>query len=167
MKRVINLADVNIKPRPQSFAATSDTAQRFDAARGEIGREIGATRLGYNLTVVPAGKSAFPFHNHHVNEEMFLILEGSGELRVGSEVTAIKQNDVIACPPGGPELAHQITNNGQTDLKYLAVSTLESPEYVEYPDSGKFGVYGKRTDSDEDIHYIGRASGAVDYWDGE
>ena len=67
MKRVINLADVNIKPRPQSFSATSDTAQRFDAARGEIGREIGATRLGYNLTIVPAGKSAFPFHNHHVN----------------------------------------------------------------------------------------------------
>ena len=167
MKRIINLADVNVKPRQPSFAAPADAAQRFDAARGEISRSIGAKRLGYNLTVVPAGNSAFSFHNHHVNEEMFLILEGSGELRVGSEVIAIKPNDVIACPPGGPELAHQIINNGQIDLKYLAVSTLDSPEYVEYPDSGKFGVYGKRADSDEDINYVGRTSGAIDYWDGE
>ena len=48
--------------------------------------------------------------------------------------------DIIACPPGGPETAHQLINTGEGELKYLAVSTKLSPELCEYPDSGKFGV---------------------------
>ncbi len=43
---------------------------------------------------------------------MFLILEG--ELRFGNERFAIRKHEVIACPPGGPEGAHQIINTGET-----------------------------------------------------
>ena len=50
-----------------------------------VGPRIGAQLLGYNITAVAPGKRAFPLHNHHVNEEMFFILSGSGELRVGDE----------------------------------------------------------------------------------
>lgn len=166
--KVINLSDVKVKPRPAGFAAVGGAADRFDAMRGDISRPLGAEKLGYNLTVVPPGKAAFPLHNHHVNEELFLILEGRGELRVGNDVTTVKPMDVIACPPGGPETAHQLINTGDEVLKYLAVSTLESVDYVEYPDSGKFGVYGTRAGvHQQGIHYVGREEDAVDYWDGE
>lgn len=168
MKYVINIADVELKPRPESFAATGAAADKFDALTGALSSRMGAQKLGYNLTVVPPGKCAFPFHNHHVNEELFLVLEGTGELRIGADTTKIKAMDVIACPPGGPELAHQILNSGDTDLKYLAVSTVESPEYVEYPDSGKFGVYGKSAGSGKGrIAFLGRSEDGLDYWDGE
>ena len=50
---------------------------RFAARMGPISRKIGARGLGYNLTVVPAGKRAFPFHSHRVNDEMFFVIEGS------------------------------------------------------------------------------------------
>lgn len=53
---------------------------------------------------------------------------------------AIKEGDVIACPPGGPEIAHQIINDSDYELKYQAVSTTLSPEVAEYPDSEKTGV---------------------------
>lgn len=166
--KVINLSDVEIKPRATGFAARGKAADKFDAMRGELSRALGAEKLGYNLTVVPPGKAAFPLHNHHVNEEMFLILEGTGELRVGDDVTNVKVHDVIACPPGGPESAHQLINTGDQALKYLAISTLESIEYVEYPDSGKFGVYGKRAgDEQRSIQYMGRDEDSIDYWDGE
>jgi uncharacterized cupin superfamily protein len=46
----------------------------FEARLGDIGRRLGAQKLGYNLTVVPPGKRAFPFHNHHINEEMFVVV---------------------------------------------------------------------------------------------
>ncbi len=167
-KQIINLDEVKVKPRHESFAATGAAADKFDAISGSISRMLGAQKLGYSLTVVPPGKSAFPAHNHHVNEEMFLILEGTGELRVGDTTTAVRKHDVIACPPGGPETAHQIMNNSNADLKYLAISTLQSPEYVEYPDSGKFGVYGERVDTNKDsISFVGRVDQGVDYWDGE
>lgn len=74
--------------------------------------------------VVPPGKFQCPFHNHHGEEEMFLIIEGEGELRFGDRRYPIRKHDVIACPPGGPEVAHQIINTGTTAMRYLALSTL-------------------------------------------
>jgi len=160
-KHIINLADVELQPRPPQFAPTGAAAQRFDARVGQIGRQIGAKKLGYNLTAVPPGKRAYPFHNHRLNEEMFYILEGRGEVRVGAETFPIRAGDFIACPPGGPELAHQIVNTGTAELKYLAVSTMQGPEVCEYPDSGKIGVLA------DSIRYVNRSDSQVGYWEGE
>lgn len=113
----------------------------FSAKLGRLSREIGAKMLGYNVTVLPPGKRAFPAHNHRANEEMFFILDGHGEIRVGRETYPVRKGDVIACSPGGPETAHTIINTSQAELRYLAVSTMVSPELVEYPDSGKIAGY--------------------------
>ena len=137
---IINVADVELQPRPEAFAATGSAAEIFDARAGFVGRSLGAQKLGYNITAVPPGKRAFPFHNHRVNEEMFFILEDEGEVRIGETRYPIRSGDIIACPAGGPETAHQIINTSTVDIKYLAVSTQRSPEVAEYPDSGKFGV---------------------------
>lgn len=110
---------------------------RYTSSRAQISDHIGAKKLGYNLTVVPPGKTQCPFHNHHGEEEMFFIIEGEGELRFGEQRYPIRRHDVIACPPGGPEVAHQIINTGSTDLRYLALSTLVEVEACEYPDSQK------------------------------
>ena len=137
---ILNLADVELQPRPAAFAATGPAALRYDARMGMIAPRLGAQKLGYNLTAVPPGKRAFPFHNHRINEEMFFVVDGTGEIRIGEAVYPIRPGDVIACPPGGKEIAHQIVNTGTIELRYLAVSTKLSPEIAEYPDSGKFGV---------------------------
>jgi uncharacterized cupin superfamily protein len=158
---ILNIAEVELKARPPAFAATGPAAERFDARMGVIASKLGAQKLGYNVTAVPPGKRAFPFHNHWVNEEMFYVLEGTGEVRIGEAVYPIRAGDVIACPPGGKETAHQIVNSGTVDLKYLAVSTRLSPDIAEYPDSGKFGVLA------ESFRFVGREGNAVPYWDGE
>jgi mannose-6-phosphate isomerase-like protein (cupin superfamily) len=77
----------------------------YTSSRGRISDHIGAKKLGYNLTVLPPGKAQCPFHCHRGEEEMFLILEGEGELRFGDKRYPIRKHDVIACPPGGPEVA--------------------------------------------------------------
>jgi uncharacterized cupin superfamily protein len=120
--------------------------------------------------VVPPGKRAFPFHNHRVNEEMFFVLEGEGEVRIGAERHPIRRGDVIASVPGGPELAHQIVNTSNSELRYLSVSTKMSPELVEYPDSGKFGVGAEFPGSDgkpKTVRFLGRMNASIDYWEGE
>lgn len=48
---------------------------------------------------------------------------------------------MIACPPGKRLVAHQIVNTGDTDLRYLAISTKERVDIVEYPDSNKVGAF--------------------------
>ena len=143
----------------------------FAARIAQIGPLIGTRQLGLRLCVVPPGKKAWPFHNHHVNEELFFILDGTGTLRFGSETYAVKAGDVIACPAGGPETAHQLIASAESELRYLAISTMLQPEVAEYPDSGKFIVMSGSAPggdkADRRLEYIGRKDSAVDYWDGE
>lgn len=138
----------------------------YTSSRGQISDHIGARKLGYNLTVLPPGKVQCPFHSHHGEEEMFLILEGEGELRFGDRCYPIRKHDVIACPTGGPEVAHQIINTGTQTMRYFALSTLADLEVCEYPDSGKILVAsGKR--GERGLRKMLRAENTVDYYDRE
>lgn len=170
-KPIINIADVVFESRPPIFAPSEAVAERFDARMGYISPRIGAQKLGYNITAVPPSKSAFPSHNHHANEEMFFVLQGSGELRVGETAYPIRVGDVMACPAGGKEMAHQIINTGTEELRYLAVSTKLSPEFVEYPTSGKFGILAELPASADGkpqrFMFVGRESQSLNYWEGE
>jgi uncharacterized cupin superfamily protein len=161
---ILNIADVEYRRWGHG--------DRFEARIGAIGGRLGAQKLGYNVTVLAPGKRAFPFHNHNVNEEMFFVLEGEGEVRIGESRHAIRAGDVIACPPGGPESAHQIVNTSATaELKYLAVSTRLAPEVLEYPDSGKFGVLAELAPGADGkprpFRFVSRVDANVDYWEGE
>lgn len=144
---------------------------KFLARLARLGTHIGAKDLGCMLITVPPGKCAFPFHAHHANEEMFIILQGIGEYRVGRLSYPVRPGDVIAAPSGKAETAHQIRNVGDSILKYLAISTMNDPDVVEYPDSGKFLVMSKipedRDLAKAGIRYIGRSENSLDYWDGE
>jgi uncharacterized cupin superfamily protein len=145
---------------------------RFEARIAPVGPLLGARKLGYNVTAVAPGKRAFPFHNHHANEELFFILEGEGVLRFGTAEHPVRKGDIIGCPPGGPEAAHQLVNTGTTELRYLAVSTTIDTDVFQYPDSGKFGVVGGRGPGRplNEATFPARCvpeSAAVDYWHGE
>lgn len=163
MKPFMNLADVPL--------ATQQHGDRYEARLGQIGAALGAEKLGCRLAVVPPGKRAWPYHSHHANEEMFVIMSGEGKLRYGGETHAVKVGDVIMCKVGGAETAHQLINTGSADLRYLAISTMIAPDVTEYPDSGKFGVMaGAAPGGDKSkrrFQFTGRPGSVVDYWDGE
>lgn len=169
LKPVVNLADLEFQPR--MAPVTGAAVERYEASFARVGALIGSRQLGYNITAVPPGKRAFPFHSHRVNEEMFFVLAGSGEVRIGAETYPLRQGDFVCCPIGGPETAHQIINTGHDELRYLAVSTQRAPEIWEYPDSGKFGVISEFSppngDQSNAFRLFGRVAGATDYWDGE
>ena len=168
-KPIVNVDELTFSPRHPDFSP--EGKDQFEVQTAPVAGLIGACRLGYNVTMIPAGKAAYPFHAHRTNEEMFFVLQGTGEVRFGSRTYPIRAGDFIACPPGGAEVAHQIRNTGDGDLRFLAVSTLLSPEINEYPDSGKFGVYADLpSDDDGKVEYFsfqGRRDMNLDYWDGE
>lgn len=170
-KPIINAADVELEARPAAFAPSGPAAERFDARMAYIGPRIGAQKLGYNITAVPPGKRAFPFHNHRVNEEMFFVLQGTGEIRIGESTYPIRPGDIIACPAGAKETAHQIINTGTDELRYLAVSTKLSPEIAEYPDFRKFAVLAEFPPGPDGkpprFAFVAREGDSRDYWEGE
>jgi uncharacterized cupin superfamily protein len=101
---------------------------------------------------------------------MFYILQGTGELRVGGERYSLRAGDFIASPPGGPDSAHQIINTGSEELRYLAVSTMITPDVAEYPDSGKVALVSRQPAAGGElrvVRQIGRPDSSIEYWDGE
>jgi uncharacterized cupin superfamily protein len=158
-RSIVNIADVPLQD--------SGHGDAFAVKLGRIGPLIGSTGIGCRLHVVPSGKRAFPFHRHHVIHELFFIVTGTGEYRLGKEKHAIREGDVIAAPAGGE--AHQIINTGGGELRYLAFSSKSEVDVVEYPDSGKFSTIAGVKNADfrnATFRYLGRPAPA-DYWDGE
>lgn len=138
---------------------------------GSMAPAIGAQKLGCRLTVVPAGKRAWPFHSHHANEELFFILEGAGSYRFGDELYPVKAGDLLAAPVGGVEHAHQIINDSDAPLKYLALSTMLAPDIMEYPDSEKFGAFAGSPPGDtketRTFSAFAPSDAVVGYWHNE
>ena len=152
MKRIVNIDDVP--------AERLQHGDRFEATRQTVGDVIGARHLGASVMVVPPGKRAYPHHRHHINEEMFVVLDGTGEVRLGDETHPIRTGDVIACLAGGE--AHQLVNTGTTDLRYLSISTTIDHDVIDYPDSGKILVWTP------EMNFRGKLGApAKDYWEGE
>jgi uncharacterized cupin superfamily protein len=87
---------------------------------------------------------------------------------MGEEMYAVKPQDYIVTLPGGPETAHQLVNTGDTDLVYLALSTMLYPEVAGYPESGKTGVRLAMGEAPE-ARFLLRDGDkdAVGYWEGE
>lgn len=157
MKPYVNLFELT------DFIANEDGP--FQEQYAIISDRIGAKKLSYSFAIIPPGKKMCPFHNHRINEELFIIIEGTGVLRFGDEKFPVKQFDVIACPPGDRSVAHQIINTGDVDLKYFCLSTNEPYDICEYPDSDKVLAMDKQTKIR--FRHITKAASAVDYMEGE
>jgi uncharacterized cupin superfamily protein len=137
----------------------------YDTLCARLAGGTAASKLGASIDIVPPGQRSCPYHFHYAQEEMFIVLEGSGTLRVADEMLPLQAGDVIFVPPG-PEYPHQLINTSDAPLKYLSISTRESPEVCEYPDSGKYLANATAPDGTK-FEGLGRAGENLDYWEGE
>jgi mannose-6-phosphate isomerase-like protein (cupin superfamily) len=80
-------------------------AHRNSAIRNQ---SLAEARLPVDMSTTP--------HYHPRAEEIYYILSGRGQMRIGAETAAVGPGDAIAIPPG---LVHQIANSGQSPLVFL------------------------------------------------
>jgi uncharacterized cupin superfamily protein len=135
-------------------------APLYDTQCGGVTDGLAARKLGAGFDILAAGMRSCPYHYHLAQEEMFVILEGEGTLRVAGEMLPVRTGDVVVIPPG-PEYPHQFINTSPAPMKYLSISTQERPEICVYPDSGKVGA------SAPGHRLMQRAANNLDYWEGE
>jgi uncharacterized cupin superfamily protein len=74
----------------------------------------------------------------------------------------LDEGDVV-CFPRGKAGAHQVWNGTDSPIRVLMLSTLVTPDIVEYLDTGKVGA---RSLAGELIMF-GRPGPTLDYWEGE
>ena len=132
----------------------------YDTRTGPLSDGTAAVQLGAGYDALEPGMRACPYHYHLAQEELFVVLEGEGTLRVAGEMVPVRAGDVVFIP-AGPEWPHQFINTSAAPMRYLSISTRQRPELCGYPDSGKLAAYAKG------VRLIQRAEANLDYWDGE
>ena len=132
----------------------------YDTLCGSLSRGSAAVKLGAGYDVLAPGQRGCPYHFHHAQEELFIVLEGEGTLRVAGQMLPVRAGDVVFIPPG-PDHPHQFINTSSAPMRYISISTQETPEICEYPDSGKYAAYAGEFTGTQ------RAAANLDYWDGE
>jgi len=138
----------------------------YDGRGARLALGTAALKLGASVDVLEPGKRGCPYHLHHAQEEMFIVIEGHGTMRVAGEMLAVKAGDVVFVPPG-PDYPHQMINTSDAPLKYLSISTRDLPEICEYPDSGKMLSSARGSGAEPGLRRMNRLGTDLDYWDGE
>jgi uncharacterized cupin superfamily protein len=151
---IVNVEDVDSATRA---GATVERTVR------DLGRAAGSFATGLRLFEVPPGKLHNPPHCHSAEEEIFVVLDGTGTLELwhrtdddGPEAHPVRRGSVVA-RPGGTGVAHAF-RAGDDGLSFLAYGTRDPRDITYYPRSGKVSLRG--------VGVIGRLD-VLDYWDGE
>jgi uncharacterized cupin superfamily protein len=155
-------------PRPSYIVALEDveleTEEVGDVATTErdVARAAGSVRTGLRYNTVPAGKLNCPPHWHGDEHELFVVLEGGGELLLYdnqgevAETHALRAGHCVARPGPGRRLAHAL-RGGPDGMTYLAYGMRDAGEIVYYPRSRKAWLSGVMV----------RLELVDDYWEGE
>jgi uncharacterized cupin superfamily protein len=110
----------------------------------DLGGQLEASALGARMWRLEPGKASTK-HRHFTQEELYVLLEGTGRVRVDEEVLTLQPLDTLLV---GPETVRQLFNDTDADQLWLVVgapreaiaSTLEMSEEQlahMYPDGPK------------------------------
>jgi uncharacterized cupin superfamily protein len=149
-------------PRPQRIV-NIDELEEEDWGRGDVlvhnrdlGIAAGSVLTGINYNRIAPGMLSCPPHCHSAEEEIFLVLDGTGTALLGEAEQAVRRGHVVA-RPAGTRVTHAF-RAGDEGLTMLAYGTRQSNDIAYYSRSNKLNFRG--------VGVIIRAE-RVDYWDGE
>jgi uncharacterized cupin superfamily protein len=151
-----------VSPRPDWIVHRDDVpadaverpGRRYVSRR--LGVAAGGRTTGLRHVAIAAGQNGVPRHCHGAEEELFVVVAGTGVVRIGDEEAPVRTGHVIS-RPAGTGLAHAF-RAGPDGLEYLAYGQREPNDIVYYPDSGKVFLCG--------VGVLGRID-QLEYWDGE
>jgi len=96
-----------------------------------LGDVLGSVETGLSHMTIPPGGEGYPPHCHAAEEELFVVLEGSGTVLLGEESSNVRRGSVVS-RPAGTQVAHSF-RAGDEGLAYLAYGTREPNDVVYYP----------------------------------
>jgi len=107
----------------------------------DVGRNVGSDKIGLLIQTVAPGKRASRRHRHLFQEELLIVMSGSGVLLHGDERIPVEAGACVCYRASDPD-AHTFENTGTTDLVIWAFGNRFNHEVALYPDEGVAFVEG-------------------------
>jgi len=76
---------------------------------------VQATNFAMGMVTLDPGGGQVPWHNQD-QEEVYFVVEGTGEMCLGNEVSELSTGQIVKIPPG---VFHQLSNKGKTPLRMI------------------------------------------------
>jgi uncharacterized cupin superfamily protein len=111
--RVLAAAEAYWRPSNQMGVLNTDLA-----------KQLGARQLGARLWRLRPGQASTK-HRHRSQEELYVLLEGTGRVRVGDELLTLEPLSAVAIEPG---TVRQLFNDTDADQLWLVVGA--PPEFA-------------------------------------
>ena len=159
--------------RPPTIVNLADVQREVEDRAGfagewrDLGRTAGSELTGVSWVRVEPGSLSAPAHCHSAEEEIFVILDGTGMLeltpspRPAAEGAQPARHEVraghVVARPAGSRISHAF-RGGPEGMTMLAYGTREPNDIAYYPRSNKVNFRG--------IGLMARLE-HLDYWDGE
>jgi mannose-6-phosphate isomerase-like protein (cupin superfamily) len=92
------------------------------------GRDLGVTAWGMNVIAIDAGCAAYPEHDHTKDgqEEVYVVLRGSGTLQSGTEETPVSAGTLVRVGPAARRKIHP----GPEGIVVLALGATPGKAYA-------------------------------------
>lgn len=148
-------------PRPATIRnldeleVEAEVRGRYGWHMRDLGRGAGSVASGLRHDRLEEGQWTCPPHWHNAEEELFVVLEGQGEVELGTTRYGLRAGSVVARPPA-TGVEHALVG-GPGGMTYLAYGTRRHHDVAHFPRTGKLVFAGGRTLQVQD----------VDYWEGE
>jgi mannose-6-phosphate isomerase-like protein (cupin superfamily) len=92
-----------------------------------VGAELGIESFGVQVLTFPAGFADYPEHDHAEDgqEELYVVLEGTGEFTIDGESVPVDPSQVLRVAPG----ARRKLTPGPDGVRFLAVGCSSDQPY--------------------------------------
>ncbi len=156
-----------LSPRPSNIVNVDDVEalERDGATVGrrvrDLGTAAGSLHTGLRMSEVLPGKLNAPPHCHSAEEEIFVVLDGDGQVLLFEGDVASEepvQTGSIVVRLAGTGVAHAF-RAGEDGLTLLMYGTRDPRDVCFYPRSNKVLFTG--------LGVVARLGERLDYWDGE
>jgi quercetin dioxygenase-like cupin family protein len=115
------------------FSTADITRYRFPTHVNELVMDRSESTVTEVFVVVLEPGEAPPLHVHPDTEQVFYVLDGKAELRIGPEAAAsfrVGPGDVVRIPPN---TWHKIANDGDIPVRYVCVDAFPGARPTDEP----------------------------------
>ena len=74
----------------------------FRSSRARIGYELGTELIGASVFSLPPGEAAYPYHYHHADEELLIVISGRPSLRSPDGIRELEEGEAPSLAEEAP-----------------------------------------------------------------